>query len=209
MLKTLTLFLLAASLRADVVTYSVLVNTSSISGQSGNIDFQFNPGNVTSDPAFVRISAFSPAGGLGGSPSIIGNVTGTLPSPVRIDNTSALNDYTQAFTFGSTLSFLVGFNGPALTAPSGTATAGNAFGFSLFNSDFSAALLTVDPDGFLVTGQVDTLGHVTMASFGTPGPAPVVIVTATPEPRFAGVLVVALAGLAIGRRRSGQTAPSR
>jgi hypothetical protein len=194
MLKTLTLFLVAASLQAGPVTYSVLVNTGSIFGQLGNIDFQFNPRNASSDPAFVTISAFSPAGGLAGSPSIIGNVTGTLPLPVRIDNTSGLNDYTQGFTFGSALSFLVAFNGPALTAPSGTATAGNAFGFSLFNSDFSAALLTIDPDGFLVTGQVDTLGRVTMV-----GTSSVVTVTATPEPRFAGLLAVVLAGLAIGR----------
>src|ERR1700687_722106 len=125
MLRTLTIFLIAIGLQASPIAYSVVVNTSSISGQLGNVDFQFNPGGGISDPAFVTLSAFSSNGTLAGTPVLTGGVTGTLPPLVTIHNTSGFSDYSDAFTFGSFLSFLVKLDGAALAAPSGTATAGS------------------------------------------------------------------------------------
>src|SRR6266481_5678608 len=197
MLRTLIVFLIATGVQAGPITYSVVVNTGSISGQSGNVDFQFNPGCGLSDPAFVTISAFSSNGTLAGTPALAGGATGTLPPLVTIHNTSGFNDYSDAFTFGSFLSFLVRLDGAALTAPSGTATAGSVFAFSLFNSDFSAALLTTDTvNGVLVQADVDTRGKVTITNFGAPGTTSV---TALPEPDSASLVMLALAGVALAR----------
>lgn len=199
MLKTLTLLLVAVGLHASPITYSIVVNTTSISGQSGNIDFQFNPGGGFTDPADVFVSAFSSDGTLVGPPSVIGSVSGTLPSPLTILNTSALNDYTEGFTFGNTLSFLVKFDGAAVNSPSGTATSGSTFAFSLYNADFTAALLTTDVvSGVLAQGDIDTTGKVTTTNFGTAGTTSISVV---PEPALSGLIGLALAGLALVKIR--------
>jgi len=195
MLRTLMLFAITVGLYADPVNYAVTVDTSSISGTSGNIDFQFNPGFGTFDPAFVTILSFASDGTLAGSPMVMGDVTGTLPPGLTIQNTTGLNDYTEGFTFGNTLSFLVTFGGQAITSPSGTATAGSTFAFSLFNSDFSSALLTTDAvNGALVEGDVDTQGHIAVTNLGVDSTTDV---SPVPEPAWAGTIAAGLLGLAI------------
>jgi len=90
---------------ADVI-YFVTVDTTAIGGTPGNIDFQFNPGGSSSQPAFVSISLFSSSGGiLTGAPFTVGDVSGALPGDVTIANTAALNDYFQPFTFGTSFQF--------------------------------------------------------------------------------------------------------
>jgi hypothetical protein len=196
-----TLIFLAATLglsASPVVTYQVQVNTSTIAGTSGNLDFQFNPGNATSQPAFVTIFGFASDGTLAGAPATVGDVTGTLPPAVTIHNTDGFNDYADGFTFGNALSFFVSFDGPAITSPNGTATAGSTFAFTLFNSDFSGTLLSTDPvNGVLVEGTVDTHGNVGISNFGvdsTTKASPV------PEPASAGLALVGLLGVAIAIR---------
>jgi hypothetical protein len=74
------------------------------------------------------------------------------------------------------------------------------FAFSLFNSDFSAALLTTDTvNGVLVQADVDTRGKVTITNFGAPGTTSV---TALPEPASASLVMLALAGVAFARIRN-------
>jgi len=83
-------------LEASPITYAVLVDTSSIAGVSGNVDFQFNPGALITDPAFVTISMFVSDGTLAGVPVRLGDVTGTLPD-VTIRNTTAFNYNTSVY----------------------------------------------------------------------------------------------------------------
>jgi len=142
------LLLAATPARADV-TYFVTVNTSSVSGTSGNLDFQFNPGNNTTQMATATISAFTTDGTFTGvPPQTSGNVTGTLPAgPVTFCSSggagcasmSAINEYFTSnvvgpgFTYGTSFSFLVTLGGPAINAPNGTATAGSTFGVGLYD----------------------------------------------------------------------------
>lgn len=179
-LRKLLLLMLASlwsvTALADAITYSVTVNTSSIVGTNGSLDFQFNPGINTTQSASIEILGFT--GGTLGSATTTGDVLGTLPGTVTIDNGTIFNDYFTGYTFGNALSFDVSFLGPALTAPDGTSTSGSSFAFSMF-SDPGGTLpvLTSDPNGFAVTVGVNLDGSTTASTASTQ-----TNVAATPEP---------------------------
>jgi hypothetical protein len=116
------LFFLTSLASADSITYDVAVNTSSIAGTAGSLDFNFNPGPFATQAASLQILSFSNGANLSGSPALTGDVSGTLPAALRFDNGTALNDYFQGFTYGSTLSFAVSLYGPAISSPDGTST---------------------------------------------------------------------------------------
>lgn len=179
---------------ADAITYSVTVNTSSIAGTNGSLDFQFNPGLSNSQAASVQILGFS--GGTLGASTITGDVTGTLPGTVTINNDQFFNDYFTAFTFGNTLSFDVSLAGPALTAPDGTSSSGSAFAFSMF-SDAAGTIpvLTNDPNGFAVTVGVDLDGSTTVTAPSTEASV------SAPEPSAMLLLTLGLGTLLLRNRR--------
>ncbi len=155
---------MSAILSASPVSFTVNVNTSSLSGSAGNVDFQYNPGIGVSDPSLVTIDLFVPGGQLNGVRQICGAVTGLLPGPVRINNAPNFNDYFEGLTFTNALSFRVTFDGPV---PSGRATAPSTFAFTLFAADEVTPLLGSGPNGEYVTGTVSPAGVV---SFSTPEP---------------------------------------
>jgi hypothetical protein len=168
--------------------YLVTVNTSAINGQSGNVDFQFNPG-PSAEPATITIAGFTSDGSIVGMPMNIGDVSGQLPGTVLITNSTGFNDLFQGFTFGNTISFTTDLSGPALT-PSPGVFAGSTFSFSLYDQSGVNPLLTVDPSGSV--GQIDlnfdgTISTQTFASDPNDDP-PVATITpingslATPEP---------------------------
>jgi hypothetical protein len=143
---------LVCAASATPVTYTVSVDTSSITGTAGSLDFNFNPGPLVTQSANVQILGFSSNGTLG-TATTVGNVAGTLPGTLNFDNGTVFNDYFETFTFGSALSFDVSLYGPALNAPDGTSTSGSTFAFSLFS----------DPGGtvpVLTSDTVNGLGYV-------------------------------------------------
>jgi hypothetical protein len=158
---------LAGVVSADTITYGVTVNTSSISGTAGSLDFQFNPGPLVTQAASLQILSFASNGSLAGSPSLTGDVTGgPMPATLAFDNGTGFNDYFEGLTFGSILSFNVSLFGPALSAPDGASTSGSVFAFGMFSDGAGTVpVLTSDTtDGFAFTVNVNLDGTTTVAN---------------------------------------------
>ena len=143
---------------AASITYLVTANTASISGESGYLDLQLEPGPSSTNPATADVSHFTGNGTLSGSATLTGDVTGQLPGSLTFDNQTVFNDYFQAMTFGTTESFDVTLSGP-------TPLGGNesAFNIAFYASDQSTSLLTVSPDG--------DAGQISINSDGTTTPS--------------------------------------
>jgi hypothetical protein len=117
---------------AGAITYDVTVNTASVSGMVGALDFEFNPGPLVTQAASVQIHKFTSDGSPAGNPVLTGDVAGALPATLTFDNGTAFNDYIERFTYGSTLSFQASFDGPALTSPDGVSYSGSTFASACF-----------------------------------------------------------------------------
>ena len=196
-LFTALLLVAVGSARANEVTYDVTVNTSSISGTAGSLDFQFNPGPSVTQAANLQIQNFASDGALGTS-VLTGDVSGTLPGTVSFDNGGSFNDYFTGFSYGNTLSFQINLFGPAVTSPDGTSTSGSAFAFSMFSDSLGTVpVLTNDlVDGYALTANINLDGTTTLSNSSsqlTLGP--------TPEPGTILLFGSGLAGLALLRRR--------
>jgi hypothetical protein len=200
-LLTALLLSFASLSSADAVTYDVTVNTSSISGAAGSLDFNFNPGPLVTQAASLQVLGFASGGSVAGSPTLTGDVSGALPSTLTFDNDTGFNDYFQGFTFGNTLVFKVSFSGPALSSPDGVSTSGSTFAFSMFSDQVGTvpALTTDTTDGFSFTVDVNLDGSTTVTNYSSVtsiGAAS----AAVPEPStfLCVVAVLALAGAVLG-----------
>jgi hypothetical protein len=181
---------------ATPITYSVSADTSSISVTMGSLDFNFNPGPLTTQAASLQILGFSTDGSLGSS-STVGDASGALPGTLTFDNATAFNDYFQTIKFGSNLTFDVSLYGPALSSPDGVSTSGSTFAFSLFSDPAGTIpVLTTDTtNGFAYTVDVNLDGSTTATNFLTSGP-----IAYTPEP---GSGILSLTAIALGLAMTG------
>jgi hypothetical protein len=196
-------FLLSAATLAvaDPIAYIVTVDSSSITGTTGSLDFQFNPGPLTTQAASLQILDFASDGSLAGSPSLTGDVSGALPATLTFDNGTQFNDYFEGFTYGTTLSFEVSLYGPALSSPDGVSTSGSTFAFSMF-SDPAGTIPTLTTDtagGFAATLNVNLDGTTTVTDPSTE--TSVVSSVVTPEPPSLLLLATGLLGIAGTLRR--------
>ena len=184
LLFVVSLLSIASLSSADVITYDVTVNTSSISGTMGSLDFQFNPGPLLSEPATVQILDFTSNGTLSPPPFPTGDVTGALPGTLSFDNLGAWNDYFEAFTYGTMLSFEV-----SISSMSG-GTSGSAFAFSMFSDPAGTipALTADTTNGYSFTVGVNLDGSTTVTPLSSQ-----TTVAAVPEPDN-----LALVGTAVG-----------
>ena len=210
-MRPILLAILAASLAsAGPITYDVTVDTSSITGTAGSLDFNFNPGPLVTQFAELQILNFTSDGMLAGAcPCITGDVTGQLPATLTFDNGSGFNDYFDDFTYGTTISFAVSLYGPALSSPDGVSTSGSTFAFSMFSDPVGMTpVLTSDTtDGFAFTIDVNLDGSTTVTNYsaqtsvtamGSPGGPG----SGVPEPGTLALSAAALACLALFGRRS-------
>jgi hypothetical protein len=167
--------MISAMPAAAAVAYSVTVDTSSATGTSGFLDFQFNPGGATSQPATAQVLSFSggtlgaaPAGNLPGAciataTTTCGSVAGSLPS-VTLGNSNSLNEYFQAFTFASSFNFTLVLSGPAVDSPNGIATAGSTFCVGLYDAGQNS-ILTNQPSGCAFTVDINLDGTTTVTAY--------------------------------------------
>src|SRR5271166_2994166 len=161
-------FLSFASMAAAApISYDVTVDSSSISGTAGSLDFEFNPGPLVTQAASLQILDFASDGILAGSPMLTGDVSGALPATLTFDNGTGFNDYFESFAFGSTLSFQVSLYGPVLSTPDGTSTSGSTFAFSMFSdATGTTPVLTANTtEGFAFTVDVNLDGTTTVTNF--------------------------------------------
>jgi spore coat protein U-like protein len=175
---------IASTASAAPITYDVTVDSSSISGTAGSLDFEFNPGPLVTQAVSLQILSFASDGTLAGSPVLTGDVTGALPETVTFDNGTAFNDYFEGFTYGSTLSFQVSLFGPALSSPDGTATSGSTFAFSMFSDAAGTipVLTTNTTEGFAFTIDVNLDATTTVTNFSPQTTVVPATVPAIPEP---------------------------
>ena len=170
----LTVLLLCGAWKAlaQPITYDVSVNTSSIAGTNGSLDFNFNPGPLVTQAASLQILGFATGptdGTLAGGPTLTGDITGALPGTLTFDNGTGFNDYFEGFTYGKNLLFDVSLYGPALSSPNGTSTSGSTFAFSMFSNAAGTipALTTDTTDGFAFKVDVNLDGTTTVTNFAS------------------------------------------
>jgi hypothetical protein len=202
------LFCLTVAVLADPVVEAVSVDTSSLNGTAGSLDFNFNPGPLVSQSASLQILNFSSDGSLAGSPVMTGDVSGALPATLTFDNGAALNDYFEGFTFGNVLKFDVSLYGPALSSPDGTSTSGSSFAFSMFSDPFgSIPALTSDlVDGIALTVLANLDGSTSLTNFSSETSVETAA-GAVPEPSsFIETLLLLLAITIVAARGSGRAA---
>jgi len=200
----------AVSAIAGPITYDVTVDTSSISGTAGSLDFNFNPGPLVTQFASLQILNFTSDGALAGNcPCGIGDVTGQLPSTLTFDNGTGFNDYFDDFTYGDTISFAVSLFGPALSSPDGVSTSGSTFAFSMFSDPVGTTpVLTTDTtDGFAFTIDVNLDGSTTVNNFSPETTVVAADAAGVPEPASFALVGAAIASLCLFLRRRARPLP--
>lgn len=180
---------------ADTVTYSVVVNTSSQTGNAGYVDLELNAGSLGAQDITATVIAFDGATLNPGDPNNDAiNTTGSLPGPLSFDNQIA-NDYFEALTFGNQLSFLVTLSGDGVSASgASTSASGTDLQLSFLDSSQSNFLFSNDPSG--------TAALIGVAADGTSSVTtqPGTTVAATPEPATVSLLGLSLAFMEMARR---------
>jgi hypothetical protein len=208
--------------RAGFVSYQVNVDTSSVSGTPGSLFFQFNPGDSTALSAMATVTGFQgDSGTLATTAQYFGDASGLLPdplTPLTLFNDQAFNAVLQDFTFGSSLSFDVSLSGQGVGATTGATaspfiSAGSSFALSLFDSQ-GDILLTTDPNGSVVTLNLNVDGSTSVETFSTPSggpPAASVNPAVSPAPEPCSLTLLASAfptAFAIGLRLRRRVQPS-
>jgi hypothetical protein len=79
----------------------VTVDTSSISGTGGSLDFNLNPGPLVTQAASLQVLGFASDGSVAGSPTLTGGVSGAFPSTLTYNDGTGFNDYFQGFRAGT------------------------------------------------------------------------------------------------------------
>lgn len=142
--------------------FQLSVDTSSLAGASGSIDFQFNPGPNTFQSATLTVSGFQGASST--SQQKIGGTTGgPLPNVLTLNNTQVLNEDLESIVFETTMRLNLDFSGVAINTPgSSNPQSGSVFTLGLF-SDAAATMpvLTYDPEGAIFSEIINPGGQFT------------------------------------------------
>lgn len=187
-----------ASGAAQAVTYSVNIDTRSIAGTSGSVDFQWNLGVV--DPLLVAsVFSFSSGSTFTDAPVILsGDVSGSLQpgASVKFAGSSADNYLYQNLSFGNAIHFQLTLPDRA-PAQAGTDYS-SGFLVSVLDSNLAPALPTSARDGTAMAFTLEPSAAPMFAAFTRPGVVQATEVSPVPEPTTVVLLLaglVAIAGL--------------
>jgi hypothetical protein len=199
------LSLLAAPASADTILYTVTVDTSSVSGSSGYLEFQLNTGSLVAGAVTASVMDFMGATVNMNDPNDFSSI-GSFPLPGTLTLTSSSStDYFEAATFGSSITFQAELSGPGVDLSGNAGSSSDTeFSFDFTDTSFNY-LLTNDPNGVVGLIDVAAVGTVnTQANpdaAGGPSVATFSLGTAAPEPSSMALMGLALAvGWAAARR---------
>jgi hypothetical protein len=197
---TILTFLPTAAL-ADS-TYSVVVDTSGLSGTSAQLAFDFIDGGPPSNDNTVTLSNFLTDGTLGAvSPS--GGVAGTLPGTVTLTDPTFFNEYLADITVGTDFSFQLdaSINGPGL------GSSPDAFSITVLDPTTGLPLFnTTDPTGAdtLLVLNIDGSANGALSLYAAPGNQAQVTATLlspVPEPNTLLLMISGVGGVLLLLRR--------
>lgn len=153
--------------QADPITYHVTVDTTSLDQEYGYLFVQFNPGPGGAALASATVTNFFTDGTLNPNDPLngpSGDVSGSLPGTLILTNDQFPNYYLEGFTYGNSIQFDVMLSGPGLNSP-GTSSSGSSFAFSLEDSTSYNPLLTTDPNGSVLTINVNPDATTSVETF--------------------------------------------
>jgi hypothetical protein len=154
------------SARADTIGYDVIVDTSSVYGDYGYIEFQLDEAITgTVQPVTATITDFAGDISLNSTDSNDDeiNASGLLPDSVTITDTT-FSDYFEGLTFGDTLAFHVTLDGPGVSLDGGLSDpAGSTFAL-IFYDDEQSPLFATNASALIVVAGSGTVTAVSDAS---------------------------------------------
>lgn len=191
--------------------FNVTIDTSSLAGTSGSLNFQVE-GPAGADPLSIALSDFNFDGALdpldadlcfGETPCPISGQLGIDPT-VNFGNDAGsppvIIDYLQPVTFGNLLSFRLDFTGMALDNPTIPSPGATVFKVLLLDAGFNP-LLSDDPVSGSILTFVTADGRVTATNFSSAGEADLSDVSEVPEPAAAALVLFGF-GLLFAKRRA-------
>jgi hypothetical protein len=169
-------FAAAASGWAAAIDVSVTLGTGALIGHPAgpfSLDFQLSDGSGTNDGNnTATLSQFGfGGGGPSGTPTLVGGAAGDLSSIVTITDNSFLNEFTQGFTAGTTLSFVLD-----LTTNVDAGGTPDQFSFAILDNTGSEIPTTASNStgsSSLIVINIDSPNPAILIFAGDPSEAPV------------------------------------
>jgi PEP-CTERM motif len=192
---SLAALLLATSTPAlALLSYNIQIDTSTLLGTTGYLDFQFNPGSVPAPDATAtvfNVNGVTFADPVSAPPALDGDATGSLPGTLNLGNSTSLNAYLAPVTFGALFQFTLNLDGAIGNSGSNT-----AFSLAALDGGFTPRLLA-DLAGYaLLTLDRDPGNGQVAIAVNAANPAGV-IVTTVPEPSALALLIAGMGMLTL------------